>query len=252
MLALTPLGICVDYSIMTLPAAKRRSIRVLLLGQQKIVLAGLRLLLEREAGFTVMDDTTGGPRADMVLLDVDGRSDDLLTVLSANLPRGSRIVILGSELNADTLGVALRHGVTGALLKKASPRVLLEALRAVADGEVWLDQAATAHLVAALSADPPTVSREARRLERLTPREREVVALIGQGLPNQGIAGKLHISQVTVRNHLTSVFRKLKVNGRFQLALYALAHGLSKAPPKLASSRRVPVRATSQRRRTAS
>ena len=236
---------------MTSPPSNSRSICVKLLGHQQIVLAGLRLILQGEEGFTVMDSTTGDPaRADVILIDVDGRSRDLLTVLSSNVPRGSRILMLGSVLDADTLRLALRQGVTGAVLKKEPPRVLLEALRAVADGEVWLDRASTAQLVAGLSDGTP--SRAARRSEQLTPREREVVGLIGQGLANQAIADKLFISQVTVRNHLTSVFRKLKVTSRFQLAIYAITNGLSKLPPKRKSVRIAPTSTTSRRKRSAS
>ena len=221
----------------------------MLLGQQQVVLAGLRLLFEHEDGFTVVAEGGAAPTgADVVVIDIDGRSNDLLTVLSPNLPRGTRIMMLGSVLDGETLALAFRHGVTGAVLKKDPPEVLLEAVRHVADGEVWLDRKATARLVDGLRDLPSATSPEAKRAQSITKREREVLTLVSQGLRNQQIANRLHISEVTVRNHLTSIFRKLKVTSRFQLAVYAFRHGLSKLPPKLHVAR-VSARASDVRRK---
>lgn len=228
----------------------QRPIRVLLTGYHQIVLAGLRLLLERE-GFTVVGGgTSDGPqRADVIVIDIDGRADDLLTALSPDVPAGARRMMLGSVIDASTLALALRHGITGVVLKGEPPHVFLEAVRHIADGEIWLDRASTAHLVAGLSGVTPSLSREANRSEQLTRREREVVGLIGRGLRNQIVADQLHVSEVTVRNHLTAIYRKLNVRSRLQLAIYALTHGLCKLPQKL---RLAQVSTTSRRKKTAS
>ena len=127
--------------------------------------------------------------------------------------------------------------------------MLLEAVRHIADGKIWLDRASTAHLVAGLPGATPSVSREASELVQLTRREREVVGLIGRGLRNQIVADQLHVSEVTVRNHLTAIYRKLNVRSRLQLAIYALTHGLCKLPLKLQSAQ---VSTTSRRKKTAS
>lgn len=153
---------------MSRASSAARPIRVLLLGQQQLVQAGLRLLLKGADGFEVVDAVSadGRPRADIVLVDIDGRSNTTLTTLAPNLPKNARIVMLGSVLDAATLAMAFRQGVAGAVLKKEPPRVLLEALRHVADGEVWLDRAATTILVSGLSDAAAPLSRAAKRAHR--------------------------------------------------------------------------------------
>ena len=224
---------------MTKPATP--SVRVLLIGNQPIMLAGLRLLLDREPDIEVIGDGTPArtgdgktkPRhADVIVLDLDGGAD-LLTVIAPSVPRGTRLLILSSALDRGTLALAFRHGATGAVRKQQQPEVLAKAVRAVHNAEIWLEQTDMELLVTELSASSETASSpEARRAASLTHRERQVVALIGEGLRNTQVAIRLHISDVTVRNHLTSVFRKLRVTGRFELALYAFRYGLSKVPTK--------------------
>ena len=249
---------------------KKAPVRVILLGHQPIMLAGLRLLLNRAADLSVVAQldvapTTDDARApgplpsftahaknpDLVIIDIDGGVDRLLPVLAPTLPRGTRMMILASALDQQTLAVAFRLGVTGAILKHETPDVLLEAVRQVHSGQVWLDQSSTTELVARLSETPQTSTPEARRATSLTGRERQVVALAGEGLRNMEMADRLCISEVTVRNHLTAIFRKLKLSNRFQLALYAFKHGLSKLPTTF-RTRRPASRANSTRTRSAS
>ena len=250
-----------------------RAIRVFLFGSQPVVMAGLRLLFESADGFSVVGKAALPPasawpaegdgvpvpaidsspkRPDVILVDIDGGTDSLLPVLSPSVPRGTRVVILASALDEHSLALAFRHGVTGAVLKSEAPEVLFDAVRQVHAGQVWLDKSSTTQLVVGLSEAPQTVSREARRAAALTPRERQAVALVGEGLTNANIASTLTISQVTVRNHLTSIFRKLRLSSRFQLALYAFKHGLSKMPPTSRPRRAAAKQALRGRKRTAS
>jgi len=113
-----------------------------------------------------------------------------------------------------------------------------------------LDRAVTAELVSGLSSDSPRLSQEARRLARLTAREREVASLVSKGLRNLEIADRLHISEVTVRNHLTSIFRKLNVDSRFQLAIYAFNCGLSPVPQRVRAARTVSSPASPRRKKS--
>jgi DNA-binding NarL/FixJ family response regulator len=120
----------------------------------------------------------------------------------------------------------------GVVEKESAPEVLLKAIRKVTEGEVWLDRSMTATVLTEMSqatgaakSDP-----EAAKIAMLSAREREVVALLGEGLSNRRIAGQLCISETTVRHHLTSIFSKLEVHDRLQLLLYAYRNKLVKLP----------------------
>lgn len=235
-------------------ASQWRPTQVLLLGRQPIVLAGLRLLLEADRRFSVIQEAGDGSDvsswpADVILIDVDGGGIDRLASLLTSVHQGGRIMILGTSFDQRMLTLAFQQGVTGAIRKLEPPDILLDALETVAGGEMWLDRAVTAELVSGLSSDAPRLSREARRLELLTGREREVASLVSEGLRNLEIASRLRISEVTVRNHLTSIFRKLQVDGRFQLALYSFRHGRSLPPSRSTPTRSAPSRAGLPRRR---
>jgi DNA-binding NarL/FixJ family response regulator len=145
-----------------------------------------------------------------------------------------RILVLTGVRDAQAHRRAFQLGATGLVEKDAAADVLLKAIRKVAAGEIWLDRASTAILLAELTrgeqhekGDP-----DAEKIARLSPREREVAELIGEGLSNRKIAERLFISETTVRHHLTSIFSKLEVHDRLELLLYAYRHGLvrSRAP----------------------
>lgn len=237
--------------------ANSKCIRVLLLGSQPIILSGLRLLLEAEPGICVVDDaeplpsskrlgenstassqeeaTTTQEGADVTVFDIDG-GVDLLEVLAPSIPFGTPVLILSGSIDRDSLALAFRHGATGAVRKQQRPDVLPKAVRAVHKGEIWLEQSDMELLVTELSKTPRRASQEEKRADSLTPREHQVVSLVGEGFRNVQIARRLGISDVTVRNHLTSIFRKLRLTSRFQLALYAFKCGLSKVPAKINSA----------------
>ena len=116
---------------------------------------------------------------------------------------------------------AVRTGARGLVLKDAPADVLLEAIRAVAAGELWFDpRVLPAPGRAGAASEPPSA------LSTLTAREREIVSLIGEGLRNEEAARRLGITEKTVRNHLTVVFDKLGVSGRLELLVFAYEHGL--------------------------
>ena len=130
--------------------------------------------------------------------------------------------------------------------KDETPNVLLKAIRKVSAGEVWLDRSTTARLLGDLSHRVGPKAPDTADIAQLTLRERQVVTVVAQGLGNQEIAARLHISEATVRNHLTSIYRKLELHSRFELAMYALEHGLIKAPLARAEPRRALARGTSR------
>jgi DNA-binding NarL/FixJ family response regulator len=115
------------------------------------------------------------------------------------------------------------------VLKERTAETLLEAIAKVNAGEVWLDSLLVANVLNELTrarTRPPTNPEEVK-IKALTARERDIIKLIGQGLKNQTIADRLCISEATVRHHLTSIYGKLEVGDRLELAIYAYRHGLA-------------------------
>jgi DNA-binding NarL/FixJ family response regulator len=132
---------------------------------------------------------------------------------------GARVIVLTSFLDDEKVLPALRAGAAGYLLKNAAPQELARAIRAAFAGEVVLDPVVAARLV-------DTLAGGVEPLDRLTPREREVLELIGRGFPNKLIARELGLSEKTVKTHVGHVLAKLGVTDRTQAAVVAVRAGL--------------------------
>ena len=127
---------------------------------------------------------------------------------------------------------AVHLGAMGLIWKDSQPAELWNAIEKVYMGAVWLGRVLIADVLSTMTCrdEPQVTDPEAAKLAALTAREREVVGLVGEGLKNQVIAQRLYISEATVRHHITSIFAKLGVADRFELALYAYRHGLAQLP----------------------
>lgn len=156
---------------------------------------------------------------DLVLLDLQLPGEGGLELLPklAALERPPKVLILTSFLDEEMLREALRLGASGYLLKHAGPSALLDGIRASLRGELPLDPGAV-KLLARPQADP---------LAGLTPREREVLGLIGRGMSNKAIGQRLGIAEKTVKNHVSNLLAKLELNDRLQAALYARERNLA-------------------------
>jgi DNA-binding NarL/FixJ family response regulator len=132
---------------------------------------------------------------------------------------GARVIVLTSFLDDEKVLPALRAGAAGYLLKNAAPQELARAIRAASAGEVVLDPVVAARLV-------DTLAGGVEPLDLLTPREREVLELIGRGFPNKLIARELGLSEKTVKTHVGHVLAKLGVTDRTQAAVLAVRAGL--------------------------
>jgi two-component system, NarL family, nitrate/nitrite response regulator NarL len=215
-------------------------IKILIIDDQPIVSACLRLLLESEPWLKVVGET---PKAfdaftiardeqpDIILLDIDlGDTDglDLLPELLSAAPQ-ARVVILTGMRDPEIHRRAVRLGAMGLVTKNEPTEVLLQAIAKVHAGEVWLDRRLLASVLGEITrtgkAQP--VDPEALKTTTLTPREREVIVLVGQGYRNRQVAERLCIAEPTVRHHLTSIFAKLEVTDRLELVIYAYRHGLA-------------------------
>jgi DNA-binding NarL/FixJ family response regulator len=203
---------------------------VVVVDDHEVVREGLRAFLELQDGIEVAGEAADGEEAiavaerldpDVVLMDlVMPRLDGLgaMRELRERVPR-ARVIVLTSFLDDDKLLPALRAGAAGYLLKNAPPPELARAVRAAHAGEALLDPVVAARLVETLAGDGDP-------LDRLTPREREVLELIGRGFPNKRIARRLEVSEKTVKTHVGHVLAKLGVTDRTQAAVVAVRAGL--------------------------
>jgi NarL family two-component system response regulator LiaR len=208
------------------------TIGVLLVDDHAVVREGLRTFLELQDGIEVVGEAADGDegvreaerlRPDVILMDLvmpklDGV--EAMRELRRELPE-TRVIVLTSFAEDDRLLPAIQAGAAGYLLKDVRPAELARAVRAAHAGEALLDPAVAARLVEAIAQAPGE-----EPVERLTPREREVLEMIGRGLPNKLIARRLEVSEKTVKNHVTHLLAKLGVSDRTQAALYAARTGL--------------------------
>jgi two-component system nitrate/nitrite response regulator NarL len=174
---------------------------------------------------------TASERPDIILLDLDSRSDGLACVRQLALAaEASRIIVLTDRARAGDFTSLMEMGAMGVVLKHESPEVLIKAIRKVHAGEIWLDRIHTAQVLVRAVRRRRTEDLEAVKIAALTRREREIISLVGEGLKNRLIAERLFISEATVRNHLTSVLDKLGLSDRLELAVYAYRAGLAQYP----------------------
>jgi two-component system, NarL family, response regulator LiaR len=207
-------------------------VRVLLVDDHAVVREGLRAFLELQDGIEIVGEAADGEEAidaaqrllpDVILMDlVMPRVNGLaaMRVLRERRPE-ARVIVLTSFLDDDKLLPALRAGAAGYLLKNAQPQEVARAIRAAHAGEALIDPVVAARLVETLAADGGEDP-----LERLTPREREVLVLIGRGFPNKRIARELDVAEKTVKTHVGHVLAKLGVTDRTQAAVFAVRSGL--------------------------
>jgi len=203
-------------------------IRVLLAEDHAIVRNGLVELLAEAEDVEVVATAADGEQAlasvaelrpDVVLMDISMPKVDGIraTASIAQADPDVRVVMLTAFSDRDRVVSALDAGAVGYLLKDAEPDEVLEAIRAASRGDAPLAPRAARELLAA---------RSQERHADLSKREREVLGLVAEGLPNKLIARRLEISEKTVKAHLTSVFQRIGVTDRTQAALWAQRHGV--------------------------
>jgi DNA-binding NarL/FixJ family response regulator len=204
-------------------------IRVLVVDDHTIVRDGLVQLLAAAPDLAVVGSAGDGAtavelaaehRPEIVVMDLSmpGMSGIEATRLIGERSPGSQVLVLTSFVDRDRVVEALDAGAIGYLLKDAEPAELVDAIRSAARGESPLDPRAARTMLSAQRATGP--------LESLTDREREVLGLVADGLPNKQIARQLGISEKTVKAHLTSAFRTIGVDDRVQAGIWARRQGL--------------------------
>lgn len=218
------------------------TIRVLIADDQALVRSGFRMILEARDDLTVVGEAENGEEAirlagetrpDVILMDVrmPGTDGVAATARLTGAENPPKIIILTTYDLEEPLYAALRAGASGFLLKDVRPADLVEAIRVVAGGEALLAPTATRRLLDRFVATDVTPPAPTGRLRELTEREREVLALLARGASNAEIAGRLVVTEATVKTHVSAILRKLGVRDRVQAVVLAYDLGLVRPRP---------------------
>jgi DNA-binding NarL/FixJ family response regulator len=213
-------------------------ISVLVADDQALVRTGFRVIVDAEPDLEVIGEAADGREAaaatallrpDVVLMDIRMPILDGIqaTRQIAALPSSPRVLVLTTFDLDDYVLQALRAGASGFLLKDAGADELLHAIRVVAAGDALLAPSITRRMIEEFVQRPETPPAAAA-LEEVTPREREVLRLLGRGLSNAEIARQLVVSDATVKTHVARIFAKLDLHDRAQAVVFAYENGLVK------------------------
>lgn len=211
-------------------------ISLIVVDDHPMFLAGLQQLFKKQPDFevvglaenpvqlqTLLQETTPA----LILMDIEMPQGDGISATAfvrQHVP-GTKVVILTGYDNPDLIFRALKAGAVGYLLKNARPKDILDTLRKVAGGEIFLNPELASKFLREFQRDQE--AEDVRRLvQTLTHREEEVLRLVATGATNREISQRLFISELTVKMHLASIFRKLQVNDRTKAAILALKAGL--------------------------
>ena len=219
-------------------AARPSRTRVVIVDDQGMVRAGFRSLLEGEADLEVVGEAANGEQAvevvsrlapDVTLMDIRMPVLDGIAATRRLLEAGSttRVLVLTTFDLDEYVFEALRAGASGFLLKDAPAEELAAAIRVVAAGDSLLAPGVTRRVIDAfVRTAAPTRPASSPQLASLTPRELEVLGLLGRGLSNLDIAQRLYVSEGTTKTHVSNVLAKLGLRDRVQAVVFAYEHGV--------------------------
>ena len=209
-------------------------IRVGLADDQALVRAGFRMIVESQAGMEIAGEAADGQEAielvrrerpDVMLMDIRMPRVDGIEA-TRQVASATRVVILTTYELDEYVFDALAAGASGFLLKAAPPEQLIHAIEVVAAGNALLDPSVTKRLIAEFAKRPEPALRRPNELSTLTEREHEVLLEIARGFTNAEIAGRLHVSETTVKTHVAHVLDKLSLRDRVQAVIVAYEAGL--------------------------
>ncbi|MGH3057937.1 MAG: response regulator [Gaiellaceae bacterium] len=214
-------------------------VRVLLVDDDDLMRAGLRSILATDPDIEVVGEASGGRAAlgearslapHVVLMDV--RMPDLDGIAATrevlSTAPDAKVVILTTFENDEYVFGALSAGASGFLLKRTSPEDLIDAIHTVVAGDALLSPSVTRTVIDRAARQPTPAADAAHGLERLTPRERDVLELVARGLSNAEIAEALVVEETTVKTHVKHLLGKLRLRDRVQAVIYAYESGLTR------------------------
>ncbi|MBP3821736.1 response regulator transcription factor [bacterium] len=216
-----------------------KKLRVLLIDDNANHLRGIKELISLESSYNVVGATRSANlginlikkyHPDVVLMDINmPEKDGLQAIQSINkLGLSTKIVVLSGYDDSDLIYRAMKLGAKGYVLKTMASSKLIDAIESVAEGKIYLPSVLSTRFFEyfqTAARENAKASEEENLLTSLTIRENEVLELLTQGINYKSIAGKLIISETTVKTHVNNIFQKLQVNDRTNAVLYALTHG---------------------------
>jgi len=215
-----------------------KPIRILIADDHAIFRDGLRKLLESEPGMAVVGEAVNGDDVvkfaqqltpDIILLDLAMPVRSGLEALRelSEPPNTTRVILLTAAIERDQIVEALQLGARGIVLKESATQILFKSIRHVMDGEIWVGRESVDDLLQLLKELKEPAAPRRKEKFGLTPRELDIVSAIVNGSSNRTIATQFSISEQTVKNHLSSIFDKMGVSTRLELALKAVKYHLS-------------------------
>ncbi len=213
------------------------SIRVLIADDHQMFREALRRMLQGEPGIEIAGEASRGSDvvrlvaevpADVLLLDMQMPGASGLEVLKALAANGApiRTILLTGTADRQQVVDAIRTGARGIVLKDVSMDVLVKSIRHVMQGNYWIGHERIGDLIDTVTAEAAAARQAPRPAETLTRRELDIIRAVAEGATNKDIGAEFHLSEQTVKNHLSTIFDKLGVSNRLELALYAVNHRL--------------------------
>jgi DNA-binding NarL/FixJ family response regulator len=216
------------------------TIRVMIIDDQAVIRAGLRVLIDRDPDLTVAGEAVTGEQAvilartlrpDVVLMDIRMPGLDGIQATRQLLAHpdtaDARVIVLTTFDSDEYVFDALRAGASGFLLKDVDPAELRRAVRVVADGDALLTPSITRRLITRYAQQPVDLPLVPATVAGLTDRETEVLGLVARGLSNDEVASHLHLSRATVKTHVSRAMTKLGAHDRAQLVIAAYEYGVA-------------------------
>jgi DNA-binding NarL/FixJ family response regulator len=214
------------------------SVRVVLVDDDDLMRAGLRSVLSTDEAIEVVGEAGDGRdavlrirevRPDLVLMDIRMPDVDGISATREVLATSPdvKVVVLTTFEDDDYIFDAISAGASGFLLKRTQPEELIAAIHTVAEGDSLLSPSVTRRVIDRMASHPAPV-RASKRVDELTPREREVLELVARGLSNREIAEEFVIEESTVKTHVKRILMKLALRDRVQAVIFAYENGLTR------------------------